>query len=123
MLPMFCIPMFQYSGIDILNSLHELYQGEISLRELIKRLKRDLPTIERRHINHYRKRIANNRGLIQYGLNLMSPEFTIVGGIPETKRWVKSFLDKVFSLHPHVFIVDFSQTTGKSFMTLQNMIA
>lgn len=123
MLPMFCLQGFQYSGIDIINILHEFYQNRFSLKKLVEKLKPDFPLIERRHLNYYRKRIIDNRRLIQYGLNLMSPEFIFAGTIPENQEWVKIFLDKVHTVHPHVFIVDFSKTTGKSFMTSQNMIA
>lgn len=123
MIPMFCLQGFQYSGIDIINILNEFYQGGVSLKKLIERIKPDLPAIERRHINYYRKRIIENRQFIQYGLNLISPEFIFAGTIPENQKWVKTFLDKVHNLHPHVFIVDFSKITGKSFMTSQNMIA
>lgn len=123
MLPMFCVQRFQYSGIDIINILHEFYQGKMSLKKFIEWIKRDLPAIERRHINYYRKRIVENRDLIQYGLNLISPEFILAGTIPENQKWVKTFLDKVHNLHPHVFLADFSKITGKSFMTSQNMIA
>jgi transposase-like protein len=123
MLPMFCLQGFEYSGIDIINILHEFYQGDMSLNKLIERIKVDLPSIERRHINYYRKRIIKNRQLIQYGLNLISPEIIFAGTIPENQKWVKIFLEKVHSLHPHVFLVDFSKTTGKSFMTSQKRIA
>jgi hypothetical protein len=123
MLPMFCLKGFQYSGIDIINILHEFYHGEMSLKKLVDKTKLDLPAIERRHINYYRKRIIDNRRLIQYGLNLMSPEFIFAGTIPENQTWVKTFLDRVHNLHPHAFLVEFSKTTGKSFMTSQNMIA
>lgn len=123
MMPAFCIQRFQYSGIDIINILHEFYQSEISLKRLIKNIKADLPSIERRHINYYRKRIIDNRQLIQYGLNLISPEFILAGTIPENQKWVKTFLEKVLNLHHHVFFVDFSKNIGKSFMTTQNMIA
>jgi len=119
MLPYFCIQYFQHSALDILNILYELYQGGISLEKLIKKTKKGLPYIERRHINFYRKRIIKNRKLIQYGLNLMSPEFIFTGNIPEDQVWAKKFLDIVYSLHPHVFLVDFSKLTGKSFMTSQ----
>lgn len=123
MLPMFCLQRFQYSGIDIVNILHEFYQGDMSLKKLVKKIKSDLPAIKRRHINYYRKRIIENRQLIQYVLNLISPEFVFAGTIPENQKWVKAFLDKVHSLHPHVFLVDFSNITGKSFLTSHNMIA
>jgi len=123
MIPMFCLQGFQYSGIDLLNILYEFYQGGVSLNKLIEKTKPDLPTIERRHVNYYRKRIIENRQLIQYGLNLISPEFFFAGTIPENQKWVGIFLDKVHRLHPHVFLADFSKITGKSFMTSQNMIA
>lgn len=123
MLPMFCLQGFEYSGIDIINILHEFYQGDISLNKLIERIKADLPSIERRHLNYYRKRIVKNRQLIQYGLNLISPEFIFAGTIPENQKWVKIFLEKVHRLHPHVFLVDFSKITGKSFMTSQKRVA
>lgn len=123
MLPMFCLQGFQYSAIDIIHILGEFYQDGISLRKLVKKIKVDIPTIDRRHINYYRKRIIKNRQLIQYVLNLISPEFIFAGTIPENQKWVKIFLDKVNNVHPHVFLLDFSKTTGKSFMTSQNMIA
>jgi transposase-like protein len=123
MLPMFCLQRFQYSGLDIVNLLHEFYQGEISLMKLIRNVKVDLPNIDRRYLNYYRKRIVENRYLIQYVLNLISPEFIFAGTIPENQKWVKTFLEKVQNLHPHVFFPDFSKSTGKSFMTSQNMIA
>ena len=123
MLPMFCLQGFQYSGIDIINILYEFYLDGLSLKKLIEKINADLPSMERRHINYYRKRIIKNRQLIQYGLNLISPEFILAGAIPENQKWVKTFLEKVHSLHPNVFIVDFSKITGKSFMTSQDLIA
>lgn len=123
MLPMFCLPGFQYSGLEIIDILYEFYHGEISLNKFVKKIKPDFPVIERRHINYYRKRIIKNRQLIQYGLNLISPEFIFTGTIPENQMWVRAFLDRVHNLHPHAFLVEFSKTTGKSFMTSQYMIA
>lgn len=123
MLPMFCIPRFQYSGDDIISALRKFYHSGISLKKFIEDLRIDFPAMERRHINYYRRRIIENRKLIQYGLNLISPEFIFAGNIPENQNWVKTFLDKAHSLHNHVFIVNFARITGKSFMTSQNMIA
>lgn len=123
MLPYFCISYFQYSALDILNMLYEFYHDGISLEKLIKRAKEKMPFIERRHINFYRKRIIRNRKLIQYVLNLISPEFIFAGNIPENQMWVKTFLEAVHSVHTHVFLVDFSNITGKSFMTSQNIVA
>lgn len=123
MLPMFCLQYFQYSALDILNILHEFYVSGISLESLIRKTKTIFPYIERRHINYYRQRIIKNRRFIQYGLNLISPEFIPAGEIPENQRWVKTFLEMVQSIHPHVFHCDFSNTTRNSFMTSKFMIA
>ena len=123
MLPVFCLQYFQYSVLDILNILCELYLSGIPLNRLIKKIKQDFPFMERRHINYYRKRITLNRKLIQYGLNLISPEFIFAGTILENQDWVKTFLEIVRSLHPHAFHRDFSNSTGKSFLTSQFMIA
>ena len=123
MLPMFCIPRFQYSANDIIKTLRGFYHSGSSLKQFIEQLKADFPALERRHINYYRRRITENRKFIQYGLNLISPEFISAGNIPENQKWVKIFLNKAHSLHNHVFIVNFARITGKSFMTSQNMIA
>ena len=122
MLPYFCIQNFQYSALDILNILYELYHSGISLEKLIRKTNEALPFIQRRHINFYRRRIIRNRKLIQYVLNLISPEFIFTGNIPENQVWVKMFLEVVRGLHAHVFLVGFSNLTGKSFMTSQYVV-
>lgn len=123
MLPIFCIPYFQYSALDILNILCNLYFSGMSLNRLIGRFKKVFPSISRRHINFYRKRIGLNRGLIQYVLNKISPEFIFAGNIPEIPNWIKVFLKFVKKLHFNVFLLSFSNLAGKSFMTLSNIIA
>lgn len=123
MLPVFCLPKFQYSGLDIISMLYELYHGGMPLKLYIAGLRQYFPVIDRRHINYYRKRVTENRKFIQYGLNLISPGLASMGLIPEDQTWVREFLDKVHRMHTHVFLVDFYQKTGESFMTLQNMVA
>ena len=81
---------FGNSPHQTINILYEFYQGGISLKKLIERVKTDLPSMERRHINYYRKRIVQNRQLIQYGLNLISPESIFAGEIQENQKWVKT---------------------------------
>lgn len=123
MLPVFCVPKFQYSGLDIIQMLHELYQGDLTLKRYVEGLKQYFPAMDRRHINYYKKRILENRKFIQYGLNLISPEFISAGTIPENQKWVKEFLDEVNRIQARIFHVDFHTKTGESFMTLQNMVA
>lgn len=123
MLPVFCLPKFQYSGLDIISMLHELYQGGLSLKRYVEGLRQYFPAMDRRHINYYKNRISENQKFIQYGLNLISPEFINTGSIPENQTWVREFLYEVNRIQPRIFLVDFYQKTGESFMTLQNMVA
>jgi len=123
MLPVFCLPRFQYSGLDIIQMLHELYQGGLTLKRYVVGLRQYFPSVDRRHINYYKKRISDNRKFIQYGLNLISPEYTDAGSIPENQIWVREFLDEVNRIQARIFLVDFHTQTGESFMTLQNMVA
>jgi hypothetical protein len=123
MLPVFCLPKFQYSGLEIINMLQELYQGGVPLKVYIAGLKQYFSVIDRRHINYYRKRVKENRKFIQYGLNLISPGLANMGLIPEDQTWVREFLDVVNQIQPRIFLVDFYQKAGESFMDLQNMVA
>lgn len=123
MLPVFCLPKFQYSGLDIIQMLHELFKGGSTLKRYVEGLRQYFPAMDRRHINYYKKRILENRKFIQYGLNLISPEFTHAGSIPENQIWVKEFLNEVTRIQARIFLVDFHTKTGESFMTLQNMVA
>ncbi len=123
MLPVFCLPKFQYSGPDIIQMLHELFQGGSTLKRYVEGLRQYFPAMDRRHINYYKKRILENRKFIQYGLNLISPEFNHAGSIPENQIWVKEFLNEVTRIQARIFLVDFHTKTGESFMTLQNMVA
>jgi len=118
MLPVFCLPRFQYSAFDIVYMLCELYKLGVSLKEYIGRIKRWFSAIGRRHLNYYKRRIINNRQFIQYGLNLISPGF-IRKGTLENQKWVKDFLEEVNNLSTTAFLIDFHNHTGKSFMTAQ----
>lgn len=122
-MPIFCIPRFQYSGEDIIDMLYRVYHLGISISGLIKKFKDIIPLITRRHLNYYRKRIGDNRKFIQYALNIMSPEFILTGSIPETSQWIKAFLEKVEFLQPLAFFHSFFNITGKTFLISQNIIA
>jgi transposase-like protein len=122
-LPIFCIPYYQYSAFDIIDMLTMLYRKDLPIKQLVVEYKKYFKTISRRHINYYKKRLITNRQLIQYGLNLMSPEFTCLGKIPENQAWVRNFLDKVEKMQTHIFLNNFFKETSTSFMTSQKRVA
>jgi competence CoiA-like predicted nuclease len=123
MLPVFCLPKYQYSGPDIIHMMNEFYQSGISLKEYVERIREYFPFIDRRHINYYRRRVSDNRKFIQYGLNLISPGLVHLGTIPENQMWAKEFFEKVSKIHWEVFLSNFYQSTGNFFMALQNIVA
>jgi len=51
MLPMFCLPKFQYSGLDIIQILYELYHNGSPLKRYITELRQYFPFIDSRRIN------------------------------------------------------------------------
>ena len=123
MLPAFCTPKFQYTIRFIVLVLFCLFRG-MSSRKLEQRLRKWVPTAERRLFRFYRQRIKENRGLIQYGINQISPEHISLGNIPGTDTWARRFLREI-KRHNQTngFNVQFHDTTEKSFMTLQIRIA
>jgi len=79
--------------------------------------------MSRRHINFYKKRLMENRKLIQYALNIMSPGLICLGRFPGDKDWTREFVKIFDNVHPHVFLVEFHKITNNSFMSLQNTVA
>lgn len=55
LIPIYCFKSFQYSGMDIIDMLNELYQRGIPLTRFIDELRIYFPAIERRNLNFYRK--------------------------------------------------------------------
>lgn len=121
--PVFILQRFTYSAIDILNLLFRFYKEGDPLSTFIESVVNDFAFLSRRHLNYYRRRIIKNRKLIQYGLNLISPEFFPSSRIPDNQMWVKAFLTEVHNMDLQAFLFEFSMSTGKSFMTANNMVA
>jgi len=122
MLPSFCIPRVSYSSLLVLMLLrYTLTAG--SKRKAIKTFGRYILSISRRLISKYLSRFRENRQLIQYCLNQLSPDNIALGRLSGDAEWTKRFL---FGIRPYLmpeFCVDFHKIMGKSFMSLQNSIA
>jgi hypothetical protein len=122
MLPSFCMPKLSYGAAFIVMLLrYALTAGSIS--KAVKRFCAYAGSISRRLIGKYLSRLQNNRQLIQYGLNQLSPDNIALGRLSGDAEWTKSFL---YGIRPNLLpelCVDFHKMTGTSFMSLQNRIA
>lgn len=123
MLPMFCLPHYQYSLLTIFLVLYEYYSKNKSLVRISREQQETYPAMKRRHIRLYKQRFEANRPLIEYGINNISPEGNLWRGQPEIYQWAKEILSGMHKTPPSIFNIQFHQETGKSFMAHIKMIA
>jgi transposase-like protein len=122
MLPSFCLAGFSYS-VDFIIALLQYVINTGSINKTVREWFALGIEISRRLISKYLTRIRNNRRLIQYGINQLSPGNIELGRPPGDTEWTKSFLSGMRpSLCPE-FNANFQNITGKSFMSLHNKIA
>ena len=122
MLPSFCVAGFTYS-VEFIVALLWHAVDKSSVKKAAREWRVIAAGMSRRLISKYLARLRNNRKLIQYGLNQISPGDIGLGPPPGDTGWTKSFLDRIRpSLSPE-FNADFHKSTGKSFMSLHNRIA
>ena len=122
MLPSFCVSGFSYS-VDFMIALLQCLMNTGSIKKVVRNWRTIAAVVSRRLIGKYLARVRNNRGLIQYGLNQLSPDNISLGRLSGDGEWTKSFLGGTRpSLFPE-FNANFHKTTGKSFMSFQNRIA
>ena len=122
MLPSFCIAGFSYS-VDFVVTVLQYVINKGSIKKTIREWRAIAVEISHRLIAKYLARLRNNRGLIQYGINQISPDNISLGRMPGDTEWTKGFLDGIRpSLSPELN-ANFHKITGKSFMSLYNKIA
>jgi len=122
MLPSFCLSGHSY-GVEFIITLLQRVLTIGSIKRVVEEWRIKWAGTSRRLINKYLSRLRNNRGLIQYGINQMSPDNISLGRLPGDTEWTKSFLCGIRpNLCPELN-ADFHKITGKSFMSLQNRIA
>jgi hypothetical protein len=122
MLPSFCVPRYQYSVEIIIMSLLTAILNH-SVNHVVKKWSQRPESLTKRHVIHYRKRITQNRGTIQLGLNLMSPEFIDLKQITGDTDWTKEFLEVVTQIKPPQFNAKYHELTNRNFMSSHNKIA
>ena len=122
MLPSFCVSGHSY-GIELIITLLQQVYSIGSLKKVVAQWCSGGIEISRRLINKYLSRLRHNRGMIQYGINQLSPDNISLGRLSGDTEWTKSFLGGIMpSLSPE-FNAKFHKTTGKSFMSSHNRIA
>jgi hypothetical protein len=122
MLPSFCIAWFSYS-VDFVIALLQYVINTGSIRRAVREWFAIGVDISRRLVSKYLKRLHQNRRLIQYGINQLSPGNIDIGRIPGDTEWTKSFLCGIRPTLSPEFNANFHKITGKSFMSLHNKIA
>lgn len=123
MLPMFCLPYYQYSLAAIFLTLYEHYCNQKNISRIRREQQTAYPSLRRRHIYLYIQRFMHNRQLIDYYINNISPGSNITESQPEICQWAKGILDEMVKTPPSVFNIHFHQEIGKSFMAHMKMIA
>jgi len=120
MLPSFCIPFLQYGAEVIIWATGLAMKTSVSAAA--KACLSALPFITRRHIAYWLIRIKDNRDLIRYGINQMSPATTTTNESARDMEPTELFLSESGS-DPQKFNSDFHKVTGKSFMSLHISVA
>jgi len=122
MLPSFCLAGQTY-GVEIMVTLLQYTINKGSIRKAVREWHRIAVEVSRRLINKYLSRLRENRRLIQYGINQITPDKISLGRMPGDTEWTKSFLSGIRpSLSPE-FNANFHKATGKSFMSFHNRIS
>jgi len=122
MLPSFCVAWISYS-VDFIVALLQYVINKCSIRKTVREWRIIGVNVSRRLIAKYLTRLRNSRGLIQYGLNQLSPDNISLGRLSGDTEWTKGFLD---GMRPNLcpeFNAKFHKITGKSFMSLHNRIS
>jgi hypothetical protein len=122
MLPSFCIARSSYS-VDFVIALLQYAINTGSIKRTVREWLAIGVSISRRLVSKWLKRLHNNRGLIQYGINQLSPGNIDIGRIPGDTEWTKSFLCGMQPALSPEFNANFHKITGKSFMSLHNKIS
>ena len=122
MLPSFCIAGFSY-GVEFVMALLQQVIKTGSINKAVAQWQKHWAGISRRLIDKYLTRLRNNRKLIQYGINQISPGNIDLGRPPGDTEWTKSFLSWIRPTLCPEFNASFHKATGLSFMSLHNKIA
>jgi hypothetical protein len=122
MLPSFCAAGFTY-GAEIIISLARAAVVGGSVRKAVREDQCQVECLSRQLVAQHLRRLRDNRRLIQYGLNQISPENANIGSSPGDTEWTKRLLLGIKPTLTPEFNAEFHKATGRSFMSMQNRIA
>jgi len=122
MLPSFCLAGYIY-GVELVITLIKQVYELGSVRRVATEWQTKVEGISRRIISKYIARLQNNRGMIQYGINQMSPDNIGMGRLSGDIEWTERFLSGIQPALAPEFNARFHKETGISFMSLQTKIA
>ena len=122
MLPSFCLAGYSY-GVELIIGMMRQVIETGSVRSTAKEWRQRVSGLSRRHITLYLRRLRENRKLIQYGINQISPENINIGSSPGDAEWTKRLLLGIRPTISPEFNANFHKATGTSFMSLQIRIA
>jgi len=122
MLPSFCLAGFTY-GVEFIVTLMQYAIEKGSIKKAVREWRAVASEVSRRLVNKYLARLRNNRKIIQYGINQLSPGNISLGRMPGDTEWTKSFLNGIRADLSPEFNASFHKSTGKSFMSFHNKIA
>jgi hypothetical protein len=122
MLPSFCVARVLYS-VDFIIALLQYVINKRSKRKTVREWRTIGVNLSRRLIAKYLSRLRNNRGMIQYVLNQLSPDNISLGRLSGGTEWTKGFLGGMRPNLSPEFNANFHKITGKSFLSLQNRIS
>ena len=123
MLPSFCLAGHTYGIELIMTLLQQVVQMGLSIKKVAEKWRDQREGISRRLIGKYMARLRNNRKMIQYGMNQISPDNISLGRMPGDTEWTKGFLHLIRPPLSPEFNAKFHKHTGISFLSLQNRIA
>jgi len=122
MLPSFCLPRYTY-GVEFIVCLMYIAIITGSKKKAAETFSKTVQCITRKQIRQYLSRLCQNRTLIQYGFDQISPGVVKDDDSPGDNEWTRRILvGKRPTLCPESN-AEFHKAMGISFMSTRNRIA
>ena len=122
MLPSFCLPQYTY-GVELVVAIMTTAAETGSKRKTVKAHSGASKCLTRRHVAWYLSRLRQNRRLIEYGFNQLSPGSAYHNDSPGDTEWTREALLGKWPTLTAESNAEFHKTIGVSFMSTHNKVA